>query len=234
MNNTWQTILEVGGEGSSVTLLGKKQSDHWKFKMATDESSLKCFLDREDLPLSLTSESGAVSTWEEALELLGRYKWASLYPLEVHSEFLERIILAVSEMVDSPSFIQHREHFRWDNWKKVVSEDEISTKVQSQHYAKEKTPKAWVHHLINEIALEVLHYIRTHESSSEDRWVPAAKIRNGLELNFVAVPKGNKQYGEKGWFFAIIARILEDQNLVEYKKVGTRAYYRTIVDAKSD
>ena len=84
-----------------------------------------------------------------------------------------------------------------------------------------------IHALIKEISSEVLQFIRENESPSNNRWVPAAQIKNDLELNFAAVPKTNQQYGQKGWFFAIIARLLEDQNLIEYKKFNERAYYRT-------
>ena len=84
-----------------------------------------------------------------------------------------------------------------------------------------------IHGLIKEISSEVLQFIRENESPSNDGWVPAAQIKNDLGLNFAAVPKTNQQYGQKGWFFAIIARLLEDQNLIEYKKFNERAYYRT-------
>lgn len=87
--------------------------------------------------------------------------------------------------------------------------------------------KERIHALINEISTEVLQFIRNHESPSNDRWVPAAQIKSELELYFEAVPKDNKQYGSKGWLFAIIARMLEDQNLIEYKKSDGRAYYRS-------
>jgi hypothetical protein len=87
--------------------------------------------------------------------------------------------------------------------------------------------KERIHALIKEISDEVLRFIREHESSSNDRWVPAAQIKNDLELNFIAVPRANKQYGEKGWLFAIIARLLEDQKLIEYKKSQGKAYYRS-------
>ncbi len=88
--------------------------------------------------------------------------------------------------------------------------------------------KSTVHDLINQIALEVMTAIKEDEPNYEDRWVPAASIKKVLELDFVAVPKANKQYGEKGWLFAIIARKLEDDNRIEYRKTGRRAYYRTI------
>lgn len=85
-----------------------------------------------------------------------------------------------------------------------------------------------IHELIKKISIEVLGFIKEEESKYEDRWVPAAHIKKSLALSFVAVPQANIQYGEKGWFFGIIARILEDQNLIEYKKVGSRAFCRSI------
>jgi len=80
---------------------------------------------------------------------------------------------------------------------------------------------------LDEAAYEVLAYIKDSELLFEDRWVPAADIKSKLELNFVAVPKLATQYGEKGWLFAILARMLEDKALVEYEKRGSRAYYRS-------
>ena len=88
--------------------------------------------------------------------------------------------------------------------------------------------KKIIHNLIEAIAFEILQFIKAAETSYEDSWVPAANIKKSLELNFIAVPISNKQYGEKGWFFAIIARLLEDKGLVEFKKEGTRSYYRSL------
>jgi hypothetical protein len=87
--------------------------------------------------------------------------------------------------------------------------------------------KTAIRSLLNIMAFELLEHIRECEPSFESRWVPAAEVKNALELNFVAVPKQGEQYGEKGWLFAILARMLEDQNLVEYHKEGSRAFYRT-------
>ena len=87
--------------------------------------------------------------------------------------------------------------------------------------------KEKIHNLIEAIAFEVLQYIKSAEVSYEDGWVPASDIKSDLELNFVAVPVSNKQYGEKGWLFAIIARLLEDKGQVEFKKERARSYYRS-------
>lgn len=87
--------------------------------------------------------------------------------------------------------------------------------------------KAAIHSLLSVIAFELLAFIKDSEPSYEDRWVPAADVKTALELNFVAVPREGEQYGEKGWLFAILARMLEDQGLVEYKKEANRAFYRS-------
>lgn len=87
--------------------------------------------------------------------------------------------------------------------------------------------KTNIHNLIKQMSIEIFDFIKQEEPKFRDRWVPSAHIKNSLELDFVAVPKANKQYGQKGWLFAIIARILEDQGQVRYQKVNGRAYYRT-------
>ena len=88
--------------------------------------------------------------------------------------------------------------------------------------------KQVIHSLLNISAFELLEFIKESESSFEERWVPSAYIKDKLELNFISVPVENKQYGEKGWFFAIVARMLEDEKLVEYQKQGNRAFYRSV------
>jgi len=86
-----------------------------------------------------------------------------------------------------------------------------------------------IHKLLNDAATELLAFIKDCEPKFKDQeyWVPAADIKENLDLNFVAVPRIGKQYGPKGLVFATLARILEDKSLVEYKKIGNRAFYRS-------
>lgn len=84
-----------------------------------------------------------------------------------------------------------------------------------------------IHSLLKECADELYSYIKEVETS-QDRWVAATMIKENLGLNFPSVPKANTQYGDKGWLFAILARMLEDWGRIEYKKNGNRAFYRTI------
>jgi hypothetical protein len=87
--------------------------------------------------------------------------------------------------------------------------------------------KSKIHDHIQAAADELLAFVRSSESSYQERWVPAVQIKDALELNFAAVPQQGNQYGPKGWLFAIMARILEDQGRLEHKKVGSRAFFRT-------
>jgi hypothetical protein len=86
--------------------------------------------------------------------------------------------------------------------------------------------KIAIHRHIEAASLELLEFVKERMPTSKDGWVPASEIKQSLALNFVAVPKAGKQYGEKGWLFAILARILEDRDLIEHKKLGSRAYFR--------
>lgn len=87
--------------------------------------------------------------------------------------------------------------------------------------------KARIHEHIQAAAEELLAFVRSSESSHQERWAPAVQIKDALQLNFVAVPQQGNQYGPKGWLFAILTRILEDQGRLEHKRIGSRAFFRT-------
>ena len=93
-----------------------------------------------------------------------------------------------------------------------------------------------IHKYLNDAATELLEFIKDSEPEfrDQDHWVPAAKIKSDLDLNLVAVPRSGKQYGERGWLFATLARILEDKSLIEYKKLNNRAYYRSARNDECD
>jgi CBS domain containing-hemolysin-like protein len=84
-----------------------------------------------------------------------------------------------------------------------------------------------VHKLINELAHEIYGFIKESESFFSDGWVPAIYIKNELGLKLSSYPKGNKIDNETGWFFNTLARILQDENLIEFKKDINRSYYKS-------
>lgn len=85
-----------------------------------------------------------------------------------------------------------------------------------------------IHGLLGECAEEVLAFIKEREPLHAERWVPAAEVKTTLQLNFVPYPKDSEQRGEKGWLFAILARMLEDAGRLEYRRVGSRSFCRSI------
>ena len=89
------------------------------------------------------------------------------------------------------------------------------------------THKEKIHSLLADCSHEVLSYVRERESFHPEGWVPATEVKAALQLNFVPYPKSSEQHGEKGWLFAILARMLEDQGRLEYKREGSRSYCRT-------
>jgi hypothetical protein len=87
--------------------------------------------------------------------------------------------------------------------------------------------KQQIHHWIEEIASEMLRFIRGSEPKFFEGWVPATFIKRELNLNFECYPKSRAQHGRKGWLFSIVARYLEDRDLLEYRFSGKNAYYRS-------
>lgn len=87
MTHKWEVILELGGAGGKITLLGKMVGyGKWIFKLKTDESALADFIDREERNL-LNAETNSVEGWEGAFKLLNRYPWIKLRPRKVHPLF---------------------------------------------------------------------------------------------------------------------------------------------------
>jgi len=98
--NKMEIILKIGGEGGSLTLIGKKVSgDSWRFRMERDERTIKQFLSEDDLEgisdADFNEKSGWVDSFSRALDLLSRYPWLMLYPLKVHPEFREPLLAEV-------------------------------------------------------------------------------------------------------------------------------------------
>jgi hypothetical protein len=89
-----ETIIQIGAEGGSMTLEGRRTvGDRWQFRLAMNEVALYDMLDEDPPP---PVDAPWVSSWDEALELLGRYSWPPLRPLAVHPEFRETVFAALA------------------------------------------------------------------------------------------------------------------------------------------
>lgn len=85
-----ETLVEVGGEGGSIRLVGVEDPRGWAFKVVTQESGL---LDDEDDWQA--PERPWVRCWDEALAQLDEYPWTVLHPLAVDPRFAAKVVEAV-------------------------------------------------------------------------------------------------------------------------------------------
>jgi hypothetical protein len=80
--NKSEVIVEVGGEGGSITLYGVRTERGWCFSRESIDWTPE-LLDEE----RVHKRSSVVDNWEAALDLLDRYPWPKLVPIAVHPEF---------------------------------------------------------------------------------------------------------------------------------------------------
>jgi hypothetical protein len=98
----------VLAEGGTLTLLGIKAANGWRFRLVRDESTLADLLSEEDRQgIEFRSESEWGDSWEAALDLLDNYPWHRLHALQVHPDF--------SREVWPPCKTEQREE-REDKW----------------------------------------------------------------------------------------------------------------------
>jgi len=113
-------ILEVGSEGGSLTILGKRDpGGEWKFVIKRNETALCDMLPVEEQSgLVFCESSGWVDSLAEVLVLLDRYPWHRLCPMTVHEEFRQAILDAVVSRYKADGY--ERAH-RLSRWEEVCS-----------------------------------------------------------------------------------------------------------------
>lgn len=75
-----ETVIEIGAEGGSLTVL-RRAGDPPSFALKCRDQSL-VFIDEGD---ELLTQSEWCD-WQAVMQLLERYPWRRLYPLEVHQD----------------------------------------------------------------------------------------------------------------------------------------------------
>lgn len=86
-----EVILKVGTEGGCVTLHGKQTAQGWIFSLDVIDQTPD-FINES----GVEQDSDITESCTKALEMLDRYPWCELHPLEVHPEFRDRIFDAVA------------------------------------------------------------------------------------------------------------------------------------------
>ena len=97
MSDETCVIVKAGSAGGVVVLLGRQMSGgEWSFSLATVEHSVELLGEQDCAPVQRRTAE-CVDSCGEGFQLLDRYPWAQLYPVEVHPLFVEGVRLAVAE-----------------------------------------------------------------------------------------------------------------------------------------
>lgn len=120
-----ETILELGAEGGSISILGLRGSDGLrKYVLEKNEVALRCMLPDEEFEGEAVTKSAPVTSWSEAVRLLSQNpNWYRLNPISVHPYFVRRI-LALVEDHGGPAAIE-----RWRRYS--LASDVVKTKVDN-------------------------------------------------------------------------------------------------------
>jgi hypothetical protein len=95
-----EVVLEVAGEGGSITLRKQEASTGLRFWVETDETGIIDDLIEDDQEgVSTGSRLDPVSSLAEGLEQLDRYPWFRLSPVSVNREYREAVLAAVRKRV---------------------------------------------------------------------------------------------------------------------------------------
>jgi hypothetical protein len=113
-----ETILDLGAEGGSITLLGFRGSDGLrKFVLEKNELALRNMLPTEEFEGEAVVRSVPVTSWDAAVSLLNQNQhWHRLCPKSVHPYFESRILALVQERGGDSSV---------DKWRQFCTSEKI-------------------------------------------------------------------------------------------------------------
>ena len=115
-SKNYTTLIEIGGEGGSITINKKLVGDQYKYWFATNEAAMADFLD--DLEgIKLQSNSGIVDLFEEAFALVIK-KYSIFY---LYLEFIDDEVKVVVAK-EFRKFLEKDSDNRFigNNWKMLL------------------------------------------------------------------------------------------------------------------
>ena len=118
-----EKIVEVLGEGGSITLYGSRTDEGWTFTSETIDQT-----DDDSEQATFPHRSDNVRSWDEALTLIDRYQWHVLTPMTVHPDFRMQILDAVRSRVEGTEL----DVDVGEAWEKICSMPTSTTVVEGQ------------------------------------------------------------------------------------------------------
>jgi len=134
MGKTAELLLEVGAAGASISIWAVKDKDgNRSFIISRDESTLKEFMDEEDLKgISFKSKTKPFETFDDALVDFGRYSWPVMKLLFVHQDFIDPVLSAAKK------YRRKHKDFIWQRRSSAFI-DELNTKKLIRQPSKNKS-----------------------------------------------------------------------------------------------
>lgn len=106
------TILELGAEGGSVSLLGRVAKRSWHYRVACYDCSA-LFLDEDEDLYPTTWFTPWLHSLRAAMKALDRYGWPNLSPQFVAPEFRRQVRASLRRRLQPSSARQ------WRNWNRA-------------------------------------------------------------------------------------------------------------------
>jgi hypothetical protein len=96
MNGSGQAfvVVEIGAEGGTIKVLGRTVDGAVQYSVQLRDQTLT-FLSGDEAGTAIRRDSAWTAIWEEALKTLGKWPWPMLYPMQVHPDYRERVLLEV-------------------------------------------------------------------------------------------------------------------------------------------
>ena len=91
------TILEIGAEGGSIKVLGRPAvGGVIEFSVQLRDQTMT-FLSEDEAGPEIRRDTAWTARWRQVLKALGKWPWPMLYPIYVHPDYRERILLEVGQ-----------------------------------------------------------------------------------------------------------------------------------------
>jgi hypothetical protein len=90
------TIIDIGAEGGSIKVLARSDGASVEYSVRMRDQTLT-FLEGDEKGPEIRRDSGWTESWDQAVKLLARWPWPMLYPVFVHADYRERVLLAVQQ-----------------------------------------------------------------------------------------------------------------------------------------
>jgi hypothetical protein len=87
-------IIEIGAEGGSIKVLRRDDERAIQFSVQLRDQTMT-LLSRDEGGSEIKRDSAWTICWEDVVSTMGRWPWPMLYPMYVHPDYRERVLLEV-------------------------------------------------------------------------------------------------------------------------------------------